>query len=71
MATIAKLKPEGTYEIFQDGQRVATGTESVLSQYGLSPTALTNEATTPSGQKVNPITGTNNHKRYVGKYYAL
>ena len=57
MATIAKLKPEGTYEIFQDGQRVATGTESVLSQYGLSPTALTNEATTPSGQKVNPITG--------------
>ena len=63
MATIAKLKPEGTYEIFQDGQRVATGTESALFQYGVSPTALTNEETTLSGQKVNPIPIQNNHKR--------
>ncbi|KKR15225.1 MAG: hypothetical protein UT43_C0005G0021 [Parcubacteria group bacterium GW2011_GWC1_39_29] len=57
MATTAKLNSQGNYEIFKDGQRVATGTESVLSQYGLSPTSLTNEAITPSGQKVNPVTG--------------
>jgi len=57
MATTAKLNSQGNYEIFKDGQRVATGTESVLSQYGLSPTSLTNEATTPSGQKINPVTG--------------
>ena len=57
MATTAKLNNQGNYEIFKDGQRVATGTASALSQYGLSPTSLTNEATTPSGQKVNPVTG--------------
>ena len=36
MATMAKLKPERNLRGIQDGQRVATGTESVLYQYGLS-----------------------------------
>ena len=57
MATTAKLNNQGNYEIFRDGQRIATGTEGILSQYGLSPAYLTNEAVTPSGAKVNPVTG--------------
>lgn len=42
MAFTSKLNQQGNYEVFQDGQRIATGTEGILSQYGLTPTNPSN-----------------------------
>lgn len=52
----AKKTPSGTYEIYQDGNRIGTGTSSILSQYGLSANDVTETTTTPP---VAPNTGTN------------
>lgn len=45
MAYTAKLTPYGSYEIFQDGQRISTGSAASLSNYGLSPTQLSSSPT--------------------------
>ena len=47
MAFTSIKNQEGNYEIFNDGQRIATGSESVLQNYGLSPTNLTSSANIP------------------------
>src|SRR3990167_231981 len=47
MAYTSIKNQEGNYEIFNDGQRIATGSESVLQNYGLSPTNLTSSANIP------------------------
>lgn len=47
----AKKLSNGNYEIYKDGQRISTGTASVLSRYGLSETNLGNApapASTPA-----------------------
>jgi len=40
MAYTANKTQSGTYEIMQDGQRVATGSEAILGNYGLTPASV-------------------------------
>lgn len=53
MAYSATKKPDGNYEIFQDGVRIGTGSASVLGSYGLSETNLQG-----TGTPINTGTGT-------------
>ena len=55
MAYTSIKNQEGNYEIFQDGQRIATGSESVLQNYGLSPTNLTSSANIPQDSITSDI----------------
>lgn len=44
----ATKNAQGNYEIFQNGQRISTGTSSILGNYGLSEGQLSTPAPTPS-----------------------
>lgn len=48
MAYTAQKTPYGTYEIFLNGNKIATGTESTLGTYGLSASNLGGSSPTPS-----------------------
>lgn len=47
MAYTATKTPQGNYEIFENGQRISTGSKSVLVNYGLSETQLSSPPPTP------------------------
>lgn len=50
MAYSATKKADGNYEIYQDGKRISTGSQSILSNYGLSPSQLSTIPVTPPVQ---------------------
>jgi hypothetical protein len=58
MAYTAKRTPYGTYDIFQDGNRIGTGSASALKMYGLSENDVT-ETTSPSADFNTPNTSSN------------
>lgn len=50
----AKKTAQGNYEIFENGQRISTGSKSILVNYGLSETNLGTE--TPQTPQISPPT---------------
>lgn len=54
MAYTTTKRPDGLYEVFKDGQRIATGTASILSQYGLSPATAPAPTPTPAPTPATP-----------------
>src|SRR3954469_8168542 len=48
-------KQDGNYEVFQDGNRVATGTQGILANYGLPLPAGAQSVATSTPTKIAPI----------------
>ena len=66
MAYSASKNASGLYEVYQDGNRIATGTASILQNYGLSETQLSSSEPAPTAigtqtsQSTNtPVASTN------------
>jgi|2_EtaG_2_1085320.scaffolds.fasta_scaffold00049_9 hypothetical protein len=56
MAYTAQKKADGNYEVFEDGNRITTGTSAILSRYGLSEANLEG-AGTPISRPGEQATG--------------
>lgn len=58
MAYTASQNTSGTYDVFQDGNKITTGASNILGNYGLSPTQLSSGTATTALGATTPTTQT-------------